>query len=409
MKRFWSIIIAVVMLFTVLALASCGEKKPDPTEATAAPTAEPTAAPTAEPTQEPTAAPTAEPTQEPTQEPTAEPTQEPTQEPTAEPTQEPTQEPTAEPTQEPTATTEDTTKETVASGTTIAMYTRFDFGTNSKAVQQGKANHDFLLEVMTYDDTQFVIEYLEDSWKIWSIADYDSTKTTQYAIKFDSIITYDYDFDDDGLFPGWGGWSGYPYSSSSVGTATGWKGRHQYMKVRLANNTTNNQIGIWWSASNSPGYFTTLRCANLYLQGTVGSNTTTASKKFIEKIYDICYTSSLSSNRIGFGSTIKDHNGNDVGMEEYTKSCTFEQFCKACTNSNINGSNNWSAAQARATGVQFFFLGTYDENTNCNSRTTIKAGTWVEVDYVVFGSSIDQLKGYKSLIEEKGQTDATPD
>ena len=272
---------------------------------------------------------------------------------------------------------------------------------------------------MTYDDTQFVIEYLEDSWKIWSIADYDSSKgidmlagKTAYAIKFDSIITYDYDIDDDGLFPGWGTWSGAPYSQSSVGSPTGWKGRHQYMKVRLANNTTNNQIGIWWSASNSPGYFTTLRCANLYLQGKVGSNTTTASKAFIEKIYDIAFTNMLASNRITFPSgnpNCTDHNGNSVNMESYTQSCTFEQFVKACENGKTYGGGNWAAAQARATGIAFFFHGTWDENKNCNSREAIKAGTFVEVDYVVFGSTIDQLKAYTSNIEDAGQKEATPD
>ena len=96
-------------------------------------------------------------------------------------------------------------------------------------------------------------------------------------------------------------------------------------------------------------------------------------------------------------------------MNAYLQKCTFAQFNDACAYTGIYGSNNWTAAAARATGIAFFFHGTWDENTNCNSRTAIKAGTFVEVDYVVFGSTIDQLKAYTSNIEDAGQKTATPD
>lgn len=58
-------------------------------------------------------------------------------------------------------------------------------------------------------------------------------------------------------------------------------------------------------------------------------------------------------------------------------------------------------------GISLRFLGAADSgdnedgsgNPNCDSRANIKAGTWVEVDYVIFGSTPDQLDAYKSYAE----------
>ena len=385
MKRFWSLIIAVVMLFTVFALVSC-EKDPATTSeaTTAATTAAPTtAAPTtAAPT---TAAPT---TAAPT---TAEPT-------TAEPT---TAEPTTAETTEAT-TTEATTK---ATGTTLPLYARFDFGTDSYAVQNGLTAHEYLMGCLTYSDAYLTIDVKEDSWKLWVMSDYvkGETPSEAYALKFDSVITYDYEFPDEGMFPGWGTWSKYPYTTANVGKS--WVGRHQYMKVRLINNTTNNMIGIWWSASNSPGYFTTLRCSNLYLQGTVGSNTTTATTEYATYVYDIAFTNALASNRFGWGSgevTLAD--GTKTAQESWCNTATFETFvdrAKDPRNIGLVGANNWCAAAAEVTGIEFFFFGAQDtegqSNTDC--RENAKQGTWVEVDYVVFGSSVEQVEAYKSNLE----------
>lgn len=83
----------LLVLTSILLLASCGQ--------TNNPTVEPTAEPTVEPTVKPTQVPTVEPTIEPTVEPTTEPTIEPTVEPTIQPSITPSEpEPTIEPTPE---------------------------------------------------------------------------------------------------------------------------------------------------------------------------------------------------------------------------------------------------------------------------------------------------------------------
>ena len=419
MKRFWSLIIAVVMLFTVFALVSCEKENTTTSEATtAATTAAPTtAAPTtAAPT---TAAPTtaAPTTAAPT---TAAPT---TAEPTtaAPTTAEPT---TAEPTEA--TTTEATTK---ATGTTLPLYARFDFGTDSYAVQNGLTAHEYLMGCLTYSEAYLTIDVKEDSWKLWVMSDYvkGETPSEAYALKFDSVITYDYEFPDEGMFPGWGTWSKYPYTTANVGKT--WVGRHQYMKVRLINNTNNNMIGIWWSASNSPGYFTTLRCSNLYLQGDIttpasgkdyqgntweegGSNGKDPSRnhcaattEYATYVYDIAFTNALASNRFGWGSgEVTKADGTKTGQESWCNTATFAEFVAAAKdprNIGLVGANNWCAAAAEATGIEFFFFGAVDTegqyNTDC--RANAKQGSWVEVDYVVFGSSVDQVEAYKSNLE----------
>ena len=403
MKRFWSLIIAVVMLFTVFALVSCEGGKTTPTEeatttvepTTAAPT---TAAPTtAEPT---TAAPT---TAEPT---TAAPT---TAEPTtAEPT---TAEPTtAEPTTaEPTVatTTEATTK---ATGTTLPLYARFDFGTNSYAVQNNLTAHEYLMDILTYNDAYLYIDVKEDSWKIWVMADYaDGISSEAYMLQFDSVITYDYEFDDEGMLPGWGTWSKYPYTTANVGKT--WVGAHQYMKIRLINNTTNNMIGFHWCASNNPTYYTTFRCSNLYLQGTVGSKTCTATTKYASYTYDIAFTNALASNRFGWGSSnVVKADGTTTGQEAWCNTATYAEFvaaAKDARNIGLIGANNYCSQGAELSGIKFFLFGASDPgdsgNANCDSRSNAKQGTYVEVDYIIFGSSVEQLDTYKSNLERAAE------
>ena len=396
MKRFWSIIIAVVMLFTVLALVSCDDDK-KPVDTTPAPTSATTTSATT--TSQTT---TSETTKATTSETTV--SQTTASETTASETT------ASETTASETTTPSETTATTVGTGTTLPLYARFDFGTESYAVQNGLTAHQFLMDVLEYDAARLTIDVKEDSWKIWVMSDWDdSAANNAYGLKFDSIITYDYDFPDQGFFPGWGTWSKYPYTTANVGKS--WVGRHQYMKVRLINNTSNNMIGMWWSASNTPGYFTTLRCSNLYLQGATGSNTCTATTEYATYIYDLALTNALASNRFGWGSsTVVNKNGETVAQESWCTETSFNDFVKAAQNpANIGniGANNYTGAAAEAGGVQFFFFGAVDDvsYSNTDSRKNAKQGTYVEVDYVLFGSTIDQLESYKSNIERAAEAE----
>ena len=187
------------------------------------------------------------------------------------------------------------------------------------------------------------------------------------------------------------------------------------MKVRLINNSINNMIGFCWSISESPGYYTTLRTSNLYLDGGAGVETTTAKADvWQEYVYDVLYTSSLCSNRPA--STI-EKGSVKVGenFETVANSCSFADFNKIFSaNTNFIGSNNWgwkagSGADVELAGIYFFLLGAMDSgdndygynNANCDSRNNVKAGAWVEVDYILFGSSVDELNAYTSYIEDE--------
>jgi hypothetical protein len=53
------------------------------------------------------------------------------------------------------------------------------------------------------------------------------------------------------------------------------------------------------------------------------------------------------------------------------------------------------------TALNFHFLGAYTPKVSaCDTRTNITMGMCVEVDYVVFGCSIEQLEGYTSNMED---------
>ena len=187
------------------------------------------------------------------------------------------------------------------------------------------------------------------------------------------------------------------------------------MKVRLINNSINNRIGFCWSISESPGYYTTLRVSNLYLDGGAGNETTTAKADvWQEYVYDVLYSAGLASNRPA--STIT--NGTvSVGssFETVAQTCTFAQMNSIfAANKGFIGTNNWgwkagSGADVELAGIYFFLLGAMDSGDNgygydnqyCDSRDNVKAGAWVEVDYILFGSSVDELNAYTSYIEDE--------
>lgn len=82
-----------------------------------------------------------------------------------------------------TTTTAETTTAMVT--TTLPMYTRFDFGTASKAVDEKKTSHEWLVENVSYNKDFLDIEFLEDSWKISSKKAYASdAAATSWTISF---------------------------------------------------------------------------------------------------------------------------------------------------------------------------------------------------------------------------------
>jgi hypothetical protein len=62
-------------------------------------------------------------------------------------------------------------------------------------------------------------------------------KNLRFALIFNDLVTFDF---DDNIVIGYGTYSSVPFKSlESIATPT-WEGRHQYMRIRLVNDTTNN-------------------------------------------------------------------------------------------------------------------------------------------------------------------------
>lgn len=385
MKRILSLIMVVVMLFAVLAFVGCDNNENTTTEASTTETTDTTASETtaSETTEsETTASQTTE------SETTASETTT-----VSDTTTNTTTSETTTPSETTTTVTVPTESTTITSGTTLPIFARFDFGTNTKAEAEGWTSHEYITSILTYNENFIEIEWTEDSIVIWSLVDYATASSMEgfdvysYALNFDDIVTYDF---DDVLLAGWGTWNGYPQTSNNVGKS--WVGRHQYMKIRIKNTSENNMISFMWRNMAQSSYSTAMIASGMYLQGgapTTTSNhnlTTTPTDKWANYIYDIGYLAGYTY--------YKNGNTSYVGWTE-----------QASTTNGMGkgGGNNWywNVTNSMA-AVKFHLLGAYGRSSvgGSDSRANIKAGARVEVDYIVFGSSIEQLNGYTSYAED---------
>ena len=351
MKKIFVIVLAFIMVVSSLAiLASCSTK----VETSATTTKEETVATTTTTTQEVTTVVT---------------------------TEETTTEETT--TSEETTTTEETTTEME---TILApIFARFDFGTDTYAEENGLTSHEYLLENLSYNDKALKIDFTEDSWIITALTSAGGTYTNgsynnlSCGIAFNNMITYDF---DDQLIAGWGTWSRAPYTDVNVGTT--WYGHHQFMKIRLINHSRNNMIGFRFRSSKDGNYATTCVVSNMYLQGDVAkTQAASISNEYATYTYDVMYLTSLASGKVPDATSYQS-------LVNYVNA-----------NANVPG-NNWVWANGlEIVAIEFCLLGAYSANlpTVCDSRTNIAKGAWVEVDYIVFGSTAEQLESYKSKIE----------
>jgi hypothetical protein len=76
------------------------------------------------------------------------------------------------------------------------------------------------------------------------------------------------------------------------------------------------------------------------------------------------------------------------------------QVVNEAKSNNRYAQHNWSNANGNITGVAFHFLGAYGKSGINDTRANITMGSCVEVDYIVFGCSIEQLEGYTSNMED---------
>ncbi len=279
--------------------------------------------------------------------------------------------------------------------TTVPMFARFDFGTDTKAQDDKQTSHEWLKNNLTYNEDYLKVEFLEDSWKIYALRDYvkGETHADAYAITFENLIDLDY----DDLVAGWGTWTRYPSQTGNVGKS--WEGKHQYMKIRIKNMTLNNMISFGFKCNGSFG--TTTNVSNMYLQGGMGEggSADTVAKEVSNEwkvyYYDVPMCCQACSWSYGAGRD----SDNCKSYSEWLK-----------RNAQTGGSNglNWTnAGTGSVAGIKFnllgaaYYIGSRAETTGlwCDSRANIKRGNCIEIDYIVFGSTVEQLETYKSKME----------
>lgn len=287
--------------------------------------------------------------------------------------------------------------------TTLPIFARLDFGTRTYAADQKMTTHEYITSAITYNKDFVGIEFTEDSLKISAKKDgtftaagdtadlTDSqyflrgTNTCYYsmndfAICFDDLVTYDF---DDELRSGYGTWANLPFNFSNIGNATDWRGYHQYMKIRILNPTSNDKIAVQFN--NSVDYASTQ-----FMVMSIGKE----KKNYETYTYDLCYAATYAS---GKGVLLAGQNpGNNWTWKQNTQvtGLRFHLLGSTCSYANAYLNNKFGEGESAAD------YDVYKEYFNrLDSRSLIKAGDTVEIDYIIFGSTPGQLAGYQSYIE----------
>ncbi|MBQ9511280.1 MAG: hypothetical protein IJR55_06265 [Clostridia bacterium] len=281
---------------------------------------------------------------------------------------------TTETTTEETTTTTTTTESTTTTTTGAPIFARFDFGTKTYAEDNGLTSNEYLMAQLDYDKTRLEIEFKEDSWLIKTKRGYNSTldgkdPKTEFSVQFNDLVQFD--FDDD--------------------IKTGNSPNHRYVKFRLIHSSTNNMMSIYFRSTSDGGWYTNTVASNMYIvEDGKYTKTSTAAKsdKWIVRTYDMSLCASMTSGKFAEG---------------VSKTSTFKQQVAAIekANGSVPG-NNWAwGGGKQMLGLRFFFFNGLSlmSVSDCDTRTLIDSGAYVDVDYVVFGSSVEQLEGYHSYLE----------
>ncbi len=370
MKKFLSLIMVAAMLVAVFAMVGCDDPVETTTNSTTTAATTTTASTPAETTTTAT---------EPTETTTT----------ATEPTETTTT--ATEPTETTTTATEPTeTTTTVAppatNGSTVPVFARFDFGTATKAEAEGKTTHAYLTGALTYDSAKVALVYTEDTVVVYAKADATSDDSKQaFALRFEDIVTFDF---DDELMNGYGGFNNGPLNPGST-----WVGRHQFVKVRMRNYTTNNIMSIEFTRGSYGGaWYTTAVCGYMYLQGGPSAGkTATVNDEWKTYYYDMVFQNSLTRSFVM----------QDQGAEAFGNYTTGVQGINAIKDKGGYFTQNWGVSDT-ISGIRFNVLAGYDPSSDeiGDTRANVKMGNKVELDYIVFGSSLEQLQGYTSYIED---------
>lgn len=369
MKKFLSVFLVVAMLTAAIAMVSCGTKPEQTTEST---TTEATTTTESTTTTEATTTTVTTTTQ--------------------------------------TTTTETTT--TVATTTTMftePVYARFDFGTKTYAEENNLTSHEYLTSHLTYNKDYVSITYDEDNIIVTALKAYNYAKMRSTDFKTATSINYayslcfedisaDYEFEDP----------------QEIHAGSGKGGYHQYMKIRFVNGGPNTKISfIWKGTGNMAGWYTTATCV---MDVTPGK----ADEKYNEyqvAIFDIAKDSNLptGANEITADNG-KGYHNNWIWGDKFVTSIRFSvlgsyipggarsghTFATTGDNAVDDGTGtkiasdgsgritSWTAGEALTPAKVV---------ARCDTRGLINRGNFVKIDYIVFGTSPEQLEGYKSKLE----------
>ncbi|MBQ0009516.1 MAG: hypothetical protein KBS76_00215, partial [Ruminococcus sp.] len=354
------------------------------------------------------------------------------------------------------------TETTVPACTTLGVYARFDYGTESKAQDLGMTSHEYLVEHLTYKEEFVKVTYDEDNIIIRALADYDyatmgpqldpekaaqnisgpSAQFANYGLFYEDIMN-DYTFEEgqQDLLWGWGSWSNYPYSSSSVGRT--WVGRHQYMQARFINGSANTKWSVRFKSTGCGYANTTIGVFDNVDQGRAESTYSTYQVKTWDMAY--CFGNSTGTPEatpengvIPTGNWGWHSNEPVIGLRFHVLGSYCSAYCRGnrwatgsvdydngdlvvkdgtdygnAVDTDFDGipDTNATTGEKVSVGDKWFkgdIQGAYDEyslvmQSRYDTRGLIKAGNFVIIDYIIFGSSIEQLNAWTSYAEDAAQ------
>lgn len=294
--------------------------------------------------------------------------------------------------------------------TSLPTFTRLDFGTKTRAEEDDMTSHQYIMSILEYDSEFIGVSFTEDSIIITALADgtfeatgeaastADSdhfirgTKTcyrpmNTFSLRFDNLVTFDYEGE---LRSGYGTWAGFPFTYKGVDDKDSWRGCHQYMKIRIKNNTENTAIAMQFN--NSTAYASTQ-----FAVMAVGAG----KQDYETYIYDLCYASTYPS---GKGVLLAGQNpGNNWTWKQNTQvtGLRFHLLGSTCSYANAYLNNIFEEGETAADYDIY-----YEYFKRLDTRAAIKKGNSVEIDYIVFGSDPKSLSSYNSFIESSSYAGA---
>ena len=376
MKKFLSLMMVVAMLFAVLAFVGCDNTDDD---TTTAPQGNST---TTSSSEEATSS---------SEESTSS---------SEENTTSSSEENTTSSSEESTTSSEETTTSSEETTTTLPpVFSRFDFGTDSKAQELGLTSHQWLVEALSYDAKFISVDYTPDSIIVTALQDHPEIKfeldedgdrvevigkdaegnalysSTSYALCFEDFDLYTFD----------------QHLMNS----------DKFMKIRLINKSDNNIIAVQFH-DTARGYALNMYASNMYLQGgapdvddlLAGEHRLTADPVDVYKsyTYDMTVLSALCR------SSMRS-DGLDITQ-------SYVHYMYYVGTGGSTGSNNWAWMGANeCNALRFYVLGSYgnraylDFYNYADTRANITKDDQVEIDYILFAPNKADFNTFVSNIE----------